>query len=124
MDREFHFGNRQNLYTMPLAQLLQMLLKRPFRWIGSRTGLNQHSTTGILVGVVSVMPALAMVPHMDNRGKVVNGAFVVCGASAFAAHLGFTLSAEPQLAAALLAAKLLGGLAGIAIALAATKITE
>ena len=109
------------LGSMPLAQLLQMLLKRPFRWIGSHTGLNQHSTTGILIGAVSVMPALAMVSRMDNRGKVVTGAFVVCGASAFAAHLGFALSAEPQLASALLAAKLLGGLAGIAIALAATR---
>ena len=67
------------------------------------------------------MPALAMVPRMDNRGKVVIGAFVVCGASAFAAHLGFALSTEPQLATALLSAKLLGGLAGIAIALAATR---
>ena len=109
------------LGSMPLAQLLQMLLKRPLCWVGSHTGLNQHSTTGILIGAVSVVPALAMVSRMDNRGKVVIGAFVVCGASAFAAHLGFTLSTEPQLAAALLTAKLLGGLAGILIALLATK---
>lgn len=109
------------LGSMPLAELLQRLLKSPFRWIGAHTGLNQASTTGILIGVVSVVPALAMIPRMDNRGKVVNGAFVVCGASAFAAHLGFTLSTEPELAAALLTAKLLGGFAGIVIALAATK---
>ena len=62
-----------------------------------------------------------MVPRMDNRGKVVIGAFVVCGASTFAAHLGFVLSTEPQLATALVTAKLLGGLAGIVIALVATK---
>ena len=109
------------LGSMPLAQLLQQLLKRPFRWIGKCTGLNEDSTTGILIGVVSVVPALAMVPRMDNRGKVVLGAFVVCGASTFAAHLGFTLSTEPQLAAALLTAKLVGGVAGIGIALAATR---
>lgn len=109
------------LGSMPLAQLLQQLLRRPFCWIGSHTGLNQDSTTGILIGVVSVVPALAMVPRMDERGKVVLGAFVVCGASAFAAHLGFTLSAEPQLAAALLTAKLVGGLAGIGIALVWTR---
>jgi ethanolamine transporter len=108
------------LGSMPLAQLLQILLKRPFCRISSRTGLNQDSTTGILIGVVSVVPALAMVPRMDDRGKVVLGAFVVCGASAFAAHLGFTLSTEPQMAAALLTAKLVGGLAGILFALMAT----
>lgn len=112
------------LGSMPLAELIQRLLKVPFAWIGKHTGLNGISTTGILIGMVSVVPALAMIPRMDKRGKVVNGAFVVCGASAFAAHLGFTVSAEPDMVAALLAAKLLGGLLAIVIALAATKKEE
>lgn len=109
------------LGSMPMAELIQRLLKAPFARIGRHTGLNSASTTGILIGMVSVMPALAMIPRMDKRGKVVNGAFVVCGASAFAAHLGFTLSTEPDMAAALLTAKLLGGFLGAAITLAATK---
>lgn len=109
------------LGSMPLAELLQRILKKPFGWLGSHTGLNTVSTTGILVGMVSVVPALVMIPRMDERGKVVCGAFVVCGASTFAAHLGFTISAEPELAGALLAAKLLGGLMGILLALSATK---
>ena len=71
--------------------------------------------------MVSVAPALACVPQMDKRGKVVNGAFVVCGASTFAAHLGFTVSAQPEMVPALLCVKLLGGLAGVVIALLATK---
>ena len=109
------------LGSMPLAELLQRNLKKPFAWLGSRTGLNSVSTTGILVGMVSVVPALVMIPRMDERGKVVCGAFVVCGASTFAAHLGFTMAAEPELAGPLLASKLLGGLLGILLALAATK---
>ena len=109
------------LGSMPLAELIQRLLKKPFAWVGAHTGLNSTSTTGLLIGMVSVVPALAMIPRMDKRGKVVCGAFVVCGASAFAAHLGFTVSTESELVAALLAAKLLGGLAGIVLALAATK---
>lgn len=109
------------LGSMPLAELLQRLLKVPFAWVQKHTGMNSVSTTGILIGMVSVVPALAMFPRMDDRGKVVNGAFVVCSASAFAAHLGFTLSAEPDLAAPLLAAKLSGGLLGILLALIATK---
>ena len=94
---------------------------KPFSWIGKRTGLNSVSTTGLLIGMVSVVPALAMIPRMDPRGKVVNGAFVVCGASAFAAHLGFALSTEPDMAPALLAAKLFGGLLAVIVAFAATK---
>lgn len=112
------------LGSMPLAELLQKLLKRPFGWIQKHTGLNSVSTAGILIGMVSVVPALAMFPRMDTRGKVVNGAFLVCSASAFAAHLGFALSAEPDMAAALLAAKLLGGLVGIILALLFTTKKE
>ena len=109
------------LGSMPLAELIQRLLRKPFAWVGAHTGLNEVSTTGVLIGMVSVVPALAMIPRMDRRGKVVCGAFVVCGASTFAAHLGFTLSTEPQLASALLGAKLLGGAVGVAAALIATK---
>ena len=108
------------LGSMPLAELLQRILAVPFGWVGKHTGLNQTSTTGLLVGMVSVTPALAMVPRMDNRGKVVNGAFLVCAASAFAAHLGYTLTAEPDLAAALLTAKFTGGALAVILALAVT----
>lgn len=109
------------LGSMPLAELLQKLLKKPFSWIGKHTGLNSASTTGLLIGMVSVVPALTMIPRMDKRGKVVCGSFVVSSASLFAAHLGFTVSVEPELVSALIAAKLLGGFAGVILALAATK---
>ena len=108
------------LGSMPLAELIQRILKKPFHWIGTHTGLNGASTTGLLIGMVSVVPALAMIPRMDKRGKVVCGAFVVSSASLFAAHLGFTLGTAPELAGALIAAKLLGGLAGVILALAVT----
>lgn len=108
------------LGSMPLAELLQRLLKRPFAWVRKHTGLNEVSTTGLLIGMVSVVPALAMFPRMDDRGKVVNGAFLVSAASVFAAHLGFALSTQPQMAAALLTAKLLGGVLGVILALTVT----
>lgn len=109
------------LGSMPLAELLRRLLRVPFAWIGKHTGLNDASTTGILVGMVSAAPALASIPRMDDRGKTVNGAFLVCGASCFAAHLGFAASTQPETVPALLAAKLLGGCLGVAIALLATR---
>ena len=108
------------LGSMPLAELLQRILKKPFGWIGTHTGLNSVSTTGLLMASVSVVPALAMIPRMDRRGKVLCGAFVVSSASLFAAHLGFTLSTEPELTAALVGAKLLGGITALALAQAVT----
>ncbi len=107
--------------SMPLAELIGRLLRRPFAWVSRRTGMNSDSMAGLLIGMVSVAPALAMIPRMDRRGQVVNGAFLVCGASALAAHLGYAAAAQRELVPALLASKFLGGGLGIAAALLAAS---
>lgn len=111
------------LGSLPLAELLRRVLQRPFRWIGSKTGLNDSSTTGIIMGTITVMPALVMVPDMDSRGKVLCGAFLVCGASAFAAHMGFAAGTQPDLILPLLGGKFSGALVGMAIAMVMTRST-
>ena len=50
-----------------------------------------------------------------------NAAFSICAASALAAHLGFTLSAEPQMLLPLLLTKLLGGALAAILAIVLTK---
>lgn len=111
------------LGSLPVAELLQRALRRPLAWIGQRTGLNSASVAGLLIGMVSVLPAIVLVKDMDRRGKVVNAAFMVCAASAFAAHLGFVAGVDSAMIVPLLATKLLGGLLGAVIALAATRKT-
>ena len=75
----------------------------------------------LLVGFVSITPALAMMKEMDQRGQTMNAAFSVCAASALAAHLGFTLSAEPQMLMPLLLTKFSGGALAAILAIALTK---
>ncbi|MDO4370947.1 MAG: ethanolamine utilization protein EutH, partial [Clostridia bacterium] len=58
---------------------------------------------------------------MDPRGQTMNAAFSVCAASALAAHLGFTLSAEPQMLLPLLLTKFFGGMLAAILAVAFTK---
>lgn len=109
------------LGSLPLAQLLQRLLKKPFVRIAKHTGLNGSSITGLLLGMVSVVPTLALFPQMDDRGKVVCGAFLVSAASAFAAHLGYAVSVESETVMPMLCAKLTGGILAVILALAVTK---
>lgn len=97
------------LGSLPLARCLEKLLARPLGWLGRRAGLEGSSTTALLLGFVLAMPALTMLKDMDRRGRVVNGAFLVCGASALSAHLGYVLTACPDWAMPMLAAKLAGG---------------
>lgn len=108
------------LGSLPAAEFLQRILKKPFGVLGKRLGMAPADMTALLVGAVSVIPAIAMYKEMDERGKVVSGAFLVSAASMLAAHMGFTLSARPELLGALLGAKLSGGAAAVLFALLIT----
>lgn len=109
------------LGSLTVAELLQRALKKPLAIVGEKTGMNTASITGLLMGIVSVTPAVAMIKDMDRRGKVVNSAYLVCAASALAAHMGFAFGVDQTTVVPLLAAKVVGGLVGVAAALAFTK---
>ena len=109
------------LGCLPLSELLMRFLDRPIRWIGSKTGMNAESTAAMMISMIVAMPALAMLKDMDRRGRIVNGAVFVCSASAFSAHLGFTLGVAADMVMPMLAAKLIGSLV---TAMAAVTITS
>lgn len=109
------------LGSLPVTELLQHALKRPLGWFGRKTGMNNTSVAGLLIGMVSVLPAIALIKDMDRRGRIVNAAFMVCAASALAAQLGFVAGVDASLLTVLLASKFTGGFCGVLIALFATR---
>jgi len=111
------------LGSLPMTELLQRILQKPLNWFGRKTGMNNTSVAGLLIGMVSVLPAIAMIKDMDKRGRIVNAAFMVCAASALAAQLGFVAGMDTRLLPVLLASKFTGGMCGALIALFATRKT-
>lgn len=105
------------LGSLPMAELLTRILHRPLLWLGKKCGMNSMSIAGFLIGIVSAIPAITMLKHMDRRGKVVNAAFLVSAASMLAAHLGFTVSEAPDMLPALFLTKLSGAFVSIPAAL-------
>ena len=109
------------LGSLPMGEMLQRILKKPLNWLAARTGMNTYSVAGLMLGLVGILPVVAIIKDMDDRGKVVNGAYLVCGASVLAAHLGFTAGVAPEMVTPMLLSKIIGGYAGVAIALWATR---
>lgn len=109
------------LGSLPVAELLQRILRRPLGWIGEKTDMNKQSVAGFLISIVSPLSTIALFQKMDERGKVANAAFLVCGTSALAAHLGFTMSVAAEAAPAMLVSKLAGGICGVVITLIFTR---
>lgn len=112
------------LGSLPAAEILRRILFRPFCRLGKRFGMDERSFAGLLIGFVSAVPALSMLSEMDERGKTMNAAFLVCGASAMAAHLGFTVAMDQSMLPALLITKTAGGLMGAGLALLLTGKQE
>jgi len=106
------------LGSLPVVEFLQRILRKPFCMLGKRAGMSPAGMTGLLVGAVSAIPAISMYGDMDERGKIVNAAFLVSAASMLSAHMGFTLSTEPELLGALIGAKICGGAAAVLAAFA------
>ena len=107
------------LGSLPMAELLRRALERPFALLGGQLGVKAQSLTGMLVGLVTPLPTLAMYADMDERGKVAAGAFLVSGASLLAAHMGFVVSTEPAMLAPVMVGKLSGAMAAAVLALLA-----
>lgn len=105
------------LGSLPVTELIQRLLKRPFTVLGRKIGLDSVSILGLLVSVVSVIPTFTMLKDMNRKGKLVNVAYMVSATSLLAAHLGFTASTEPDMLAALLVSKAVGSVTAVVLAL-------
>lgn len=105
------------LGSLPAAEFLQRVLRRPFTRLGDKWGMKSESMTGLLVGIVSAIPAISMYGDMDEKGKVVNGAFLVSAASLLAAHMGFVVSTEPEMLGPVFGGKISGGAAALLLAL-------
>ena len=93
----------------PLVKVLTKVLGKPLGSLGKQIGVNDVAVAGFIACCANSIPAYNMIKDMDNKGKVLNIAFACCAAFALGDHLGFCAGVEPDLVAAMVVAKLAGG---------------
>jgi ethanolamine transporter len=97
------------------------LLKKPLLKLGKLLGINDTAAAGLIASLTNSIATFGMVKDMDRRGKVVNIAFAVSAAFVFGDHLGFTAGFAPEMLLSMIAGKLVGGVAAVALAKLLTK---
>ncbi len=80
--------------AFPLVKIITLLLKKPFQKTGALLNINAVSVTGILASLVNNIPMFHLFEKMDDRGKIINAAFMVSGAFILGDHLGFVAGVD------------------------------
>lgn len=107
--------------AFPLVYAVTKLLRKPLLKLGGLLGINDTAAAGLIASLANSIATFGMVKEMDERGKVINIAFAVSAAFVFGDHLGFTAGFAPQMLLPMIAGKLAGGIAAVALALWLTK---
>ncbi len=107
--------------AFPLVFVITKLLRRPLLAAGKWLGINDAAAAGLIASLANSIATFGMVKDMNGRGKVINIAFAVSAAFVFGDHLGFTAGFAPEMLTAMIAGKLTGGIAAIAVAMLLTR---
>ena len=107
--------------AFPLVYVVTKIFHRPLMKLGTALGINDTAAAGLVASLANSIATFGMVRDMDHRGKVVNIAFAVSAAFVFGDHLGFAAGFAPEMILPMIAGKLAGGIAAVAVALWVTK---
>ena len=104
------------LGTFPILTLLVKALEKPLNAIGQKLGMNATGAAGIVFTLANSIPVYKMMKDMDNRGKVINTAWLVPATAALGDHLGFTAGVRPDMITPVVVGKLAAGVLAIFLA--------
>lgn len=96
--------------SLPFAEIMTRIFRKPLHMLGTRIHLQDRGITGMLLSLVSVPAGLGLMREMQERDVVVNAAFLVSTASVFGPHLGICTANVPEMTAAFVCTKLIGGI--------------
>ncbi len=103
--------------AFPLLSVLQRVLSHPLQTVGERLNINQTAVSGLLLALANGIPVMVMLKDMDERGCMINTAFLVSVSCVFGDHLAYTLQTVPDMCGPVIIGKLAGGISALLLAL-------
>lgn len=102
--------------AFPMFHILSRLMHKQLRSLEARLELDQYSILGLFSTLAHCMPMLGIYDKMNEKGKILNAAFVVSAGFALGGQLGYVTTVSPESVNAFLAAKIIAGVLAVIIA--------
>lgn len=104
--------------------LLQKLFYPLLKKISQHLNISEQAVLGPLLSLANSIPVMMELSEMDEKGCIINVAFMTSACFAVGDHLAFAMQFSPATAVALMVAKLLAGILGGALAFQWIKYRE
>ncbi len=104
-----------------MVAILSRLLQKPFAKIGGLLRVNDKATIGFVTSLANAVPTFGLIKDMDQRGKVLNFAFLVSAGYALGDHLAFAGAMDATLVLPTVVGKLVGGVTAVVVAMWMTR---
>lgn len=100
-----------------LLAVVRRLFAKGLSAMGQALGINNTSVSALLLALANALPPIMMIHEMDDKGRMVNVAFLASASCIFGDHLAFTSQVAPELCIPVIVGKAAGGVAAFAAAL-------
>ena len=104
------------LGAFPMVEWIKRHFGGALAKVGSRLGMNEAASAGIVATLANNIPTFKMVQDMDPKGKLLNIAFATAAAFMFGDHLGFVAGVNATTILPMICAKLVCGLTALCLA--------
>ena len=101
----------------PLLKVIQKVFGRILHLVGERLAINRNSVSGFLLALANGISVFSLLAEMDDKGRMLNVAFLVSGSCLLGDHLAYAAQVDPDICGPMLVGKLIGGLSAVLLAL-------
>ena len=103
--------------AFPLLAVVRRVFARGLVAAGRGLGINKVSLTGLIMTLANSLPTLAMMHDMDDKGRMLNVAFMISATCIFGDHLAYTAQTAPEMVTAVIISKAVGGITAVLVAM-------
>lgn len=102
--------------ALPFVHCLNKWLKKPLSKASSKMGMTEVGMLGFLLSAANNMATFAILDKMNEKEKIYNVAWAVCGAFIIGDHLAFVAGVNPSAIGAMMLSKFVAGVLAVLIA--------